>query len=50
MTQEGSAVDCWSNGAWQADVQLPAQNLLDLIQWLHCLQMKSQRARQTQLL
>lgn len=46
--REGSAMDCRSNGACQADVLLPEQNLSDLIQWRHCLQMKSQQARQKQ--
>lgn len=50
--KEGSAVDCRSNGACQADVLLQKQNLSHLTQRLHCLQMKSQHAgqRQTQLL
>lgn len=50
--KRGLAVDCRSNGACQADVPLPEQNLSDLTQSLHCLWMKSQHAgqRQTRLL
>lgn len=50
--KDDSAIDCRSNGACQADVPLPEQNLSDLTQELHCLWMKLQHAgqRQTQLL
>lgn len=50
--KEGLVEGCRSNGTRQTDVPLPEQNLSDLTQRLHCLQMKSQHAgqRQTPLL